>query len=122
MPKAEWGKKVVCTNCGSKFYNLNRKPATCPSCGTEYIDLSNDIMTSNAKQVFNENVDVVTDNNLVGSNAAESIAGDEELNIDDAMDDETISLEETDSEVDVIENEVDTLELEETNPSDLDEE
>ncbi len=38
MSKVEWGKKVVCSNCETKFYDLNRKPAVCPNCGTEYIE------------------------------------------------------------------------------------
>lgn len=40
--KAERGTKRTCQNsdCGSRFYDLNRDPATCPVCGTVY-DLSN---------------------------------------------------------------------------------
>lgn len=30
--KAARGTKRVCQNCGSKFYDLNRSPATCPMC------------------------------------------------------------------------------------------
>lgn len=32
--KAARGTKRVCQNCGSKFYDLNRSPATCPMCQT----------------------------------------------------------------------------------------
>ena len=74
MPDIKFGKKHVCSNCGVKFYDLNRKPATCPSCGTEYTEPSNETITTKAKQVFVDDVDTVTDNNLVGSNATESIA------------------------------------------------
>ena len=74
MPKVEWGKKVVCTNCEAKFYDLNRKPIICPKCGTEYSDLSLNAQEVNTKQVFGGNVDIVTDDNLVGSDASESIA------------------------------------------------
>lgn len=36
--KAERGTKRTCQNpdCGSRFYDLNRDPATCPICGTVY--------------------------------------------------------------------------------------
>jgi uncharacterized protein (TIGR02300 family) len=36
--KAERGTKRTCqnTDCGSRFYDLNRDPATCPICGTVY--------------------------------------------------------------------------------------
>jgi len=34
--KAARGTKRVCQNCGSKFYDLNRDPITCPICQTIY--------------------------------------------------------------------------------------
>jgi uncharacterized protein (TIGR02300 family) len=36
--KAERGTKRTCQNteCGSRFYDLNRDPATCPICGAVY--------------------------------------------------------------------------------------
>jgi uncharacterized protein (TIGR02300 family) len=36
--KAERGMKRTCQNsqCGSRFYDLNRDPITCPICGTVY--------------------------------------------------------------------------------------
>jgi uncharacterized protein (TIGR02300 family) len=34
--KAARGTKRVCPSCSSKFYDLNRDPATCPICGAEY--------------------------------------------------------------------------------------
>ena len=57
MSKVEWGKKVVCSNCETKFYDLNRKPAVCPNCGTEYIEPALDSTPTNAKQVFTDEVD-----------------------------------------------------------------
>ena len=106
MPKPEFGKKVICNNCDAKFYDLNRKPAICPHCGTEYVELKNDTVSTTAKQVFIENVDTVSDDNLVGSDATESIADvsdlDSELNIDDEMDEDTISLEDSESDGQVI--------------------
>ena len=119
MPKVEWGKKVVCLNCETKFYDLNRKPAVCPNCGTEYTDPTLDNIVTNAKQVFTDNVDTVTDDNLVGSDAAESIAEVEDLEIEDSIDDETISLEETENDVQVISDEVDDLDISENNSEDL---
>ena len=111
MPKVEWGKKVVCSNCEAKFYDLNRKPAICPNCGTEYIEPLLDSIPTNTKQVFKDQVDVTADINLVGSDASESIAEPEEIEIDDAVDDDTISLEESENDVQVISDEVDDLEI-----------
>ena len=111
MPKVEWGKKVVCSNCETKFYDLNRKPAVCPNCGTEYIEPALDSTPTSAKQVFTDEVDTVTDTNLVGSDASESIAEVEELEIEDAIDDDTISLEDSENDDQVMSDEVDDLDI-----------
>ena len=122
MPKPEWGRKVVCLNCETKFYDLNRKPAICPNCGTEYIEPSTEGVGVNTKQVFTGNVDIVTDENLVGSDAAESVADVEEIEIEDAIDEDTISLEDSESDVQVISEEVDDLDIGDNNPEDIEEE
>ena len=36
MANAELGHKQRCTSCGIKFYDLNKKPISCPSCNTEF--------------------------------------------------------------------------------------
>ena len=36
LAKADWGSKHSCQNCGAKYYDLNRSPATCPKCGTTF--------------------------------------------------------------------------------------
>ena len=115
MSKVEWGKKVVCSNCETKFYDLNRKPAVCPNCGTEYIEPALDSTPINAKQVFTDEVDTVTDTNLVGSDASESIAEVEDLEIEDAIDDDTISLEDSESDDQVMSGEVDDLDIGDSN-------
>ena len=122
MPKVEWGRKVVCSNCETKFYDLNRKPVICPSCGTEYVDQVVNSITSNPKPVFTDKVDTSADDNLVGSDAAESIAEVEEIEIEDAIDDDTISLDETENDVQVISDEVDDLDITENNSEQIEEE
>jgi uncharacterized protein (TIGR02300 family) len=32
----EWGTKRICQSCGTKFYDLQREPITCPKCQTEF--------------------------------------------------------------------------------------
>ena len=116
MPKPEFGKKVICNNCEAKFYDLNRKPAICPHCGTEYIEPSTDTISTTAKQVFIDDVDTVTDDNLVGSDATESIADVTDIEIEDEIDEDTISLEETEVDDEVITSDVDIdLDNDETN-------
>ncbi len=36
MAKAEWGTKRVCPKCSAKFYDLKKKPATCPACAHSF--------------------------------------------------------------------------------------
>ncbi|GJD56437.1 TIGR02300 family protein [Methylobacterium dankookense] len=36
MARPELGLKRQCMNCGAKFYDLARDPATCPKCGSAY--------------------------------------------------------------------------------------
>ena len=107
MPKPEFGKKVICNNCEAKFYDLNRKPAICPHCGTEYVDPLNETISTTAKQVFIDDVDTIADNNLVGSDATESIADDADIVIEDEMDEDTISLEDSEEDDAVITSDVD---------------
>ena len=33
LAKPEWGAKHVCESCGLKYYDMQRKPITCPGCG-----------------------------------------------------------------------------------------
>ena len=37
VAKPELGTKRLCGGCGSKFYDLNRDPITCPKCGAVFI-------------------------------------------------------------------------------------
>ena len=34
MPKPDLGRKHECSECGARFYDLGKEPATCPKCGT----------------------------------------------------------------------------------------
>ena len=111
MPKVEWGKKVVCKSCEVKFYDLNRKyPLTCPNCGASVDEMDIDELSSNAKKVISNNVKSVKEVNLVGSDATESMASEDEIPMVD--EDDTISLEEADQDEDVIDTDVDDLSIE----------
>ena len=115
MPKVEWGKKVVCSSCEVKFYDLNRKyPLSCPSCGSNIDEASIDEISSDAKKVFSDDVKSINEVNLVGSDATESLAAEVELPLEEVEveEDETISLEEADQDVDVIDTDVDDLSIE----------
>jgi hypothetical protein len=32
VPKTDLGKKLTCPDCGARFYDLGKSPATCPKC------------------------------------------------------------------------------------------
>jgi len=34
VAKPEWGDKHLCASCGAKFYDMERRPMTCPRCST----------------------------------------------------------------------------------------
>jgi len=36
MPKDEWGVKRVCPTCSTRFYDLRTDPMTCPACGATF--------------------------------------------------------------------------------------
>jgi uncharacterized protein (TIGR02300 family) len=36
LANPELGAKQICPNCQSKFYDLGRRPASCPKCGTQF--------------------------------------------------------------------------------------
>ena len=70
MPRAEWGKKIVCPECSTKFYDLNKKyPIECPGCGV-FIALNEMLQYgSDAKKVHDDNLDSEEVGNLVGDDA-----------------------------------------------------
>lgn len=35
MGKADLGEKLTCSDCGARYYDLNKTPALCPKCGAE---------------------------------------------------------------------------------------
>ena len=138
MPKVEWGKKILCPSCEVRFYDLNRKyPLNCPSCGSNVDEISIGESSSESKKVFSDDVKSANETNLVGSDAtesiasesiasesiaSESIASEDSLSLDEVDDADTISLEEADQDVEVIDNEVDDLSIEQQTENQAEEE
>ena len=113
MSKPEWGKKIVCPECETKFYDLNRKyPLPCPNCGHSIENEIIPVTSSAAKKVYEDDLETAVDNNLIGSDASESMLEDdtdEEIAMDDEED--TISLEDADEDVNDIDPELDGIEI-----------
>lgn len=36
MAKADWGLKRICPHCGTRYYDMKKKPPVCPSCGVAF--------------------------------------------------------------------------------------
>ena len=37
MPKLEWGKKHICSDCNTKFYDMSKSTPECPNCGSQVL-------------------------------------------------------------------------------------
>ena len=37
MPKLEWGKKHICSECNTKFYDMSKSTPECPKCGSQVL-------------------------------------------------------------------------------------
>ena len=124
MLKPQWGKKIVCPECNTKFYDLNKKyPVECPGCGV-FIALNEMLQYgSDAKKVHEDNLDAEESGNLVGDDATESMTDDDILEDESVSinDDETISLNEADDDLGVIDQEEEDLNIEDTVDVSIDE-
>jgi uncharacterized protein (TIGR02300 family) len=36
VAKPEWGTKRICPSCGTRYYDLTRRPVVCPRCSTPF--------------------------------------------------------------------------------------
>lgn len=55
MAKAELGDKQVCPSCGAKFYDLRKRPATCPKCSFSFDPTDETVKLRRAKSVRTPN-------------------------------------------------------------------
>lgn len=98
MPKDEWGTKRLCPHCGSRFYDLQRDPMTCPECSHSFTaesliagrgramiaektavkenDLDLDDLTEDA-DIDNEGGDVELDDDLLEDDEDDNVSLDE---------------------------------------------
>ena len=124
MPRAEWGKKIVCPECSTKFYDLNKKyPVECPGCGV-FIALNEMLQYgSDAKKVHEDNLDAEEIGNLVGDDATESMSSRDilENESEDIEGEDTISLTDADDDLGVIESDDEELNIEDAVDVSIDE-
>ncbi len=62
--KPEWGKKVVCAECGSVFYDMHKSDIVCVKCGFKFksvtVKKSAEAKKKSKKSAFPENKDFDT--------------------------------------------------------------
>lgn len=110
MPKDEWGVKRLCPTCGTRFYDLQRDPMTCPSCGAVFTVESLQAKKSGSRAEKKEAAPApaaaakpTTDDTVLDDDTdADADVGDDVLDDDD---DDTVNLDEI---ADVASDEEDT--------------
>lgn len=58
MAKPELGTKRLCPSCGTKYYDLDRNPILCPKCGTVFTAAAVQLRAKAAAPVEEEEVEV----------------------------------------------------------------
>ena len=97
MPKDEWGVKRICPTCSTRFYDLRTDPMTCPNCGATFTVESLTAVKAKAlrpEKVKPEPVDL--------EDLPEIEADEEALETDDDLDDEILEDEEDSVDLDEI--------------------
>ena len=106
MANPELGAKRQCQNCGTKFFDFNRDPITCPKCGTVFEAVMTPARASRAAPANDETeaevetagVETVSLEEVEASEKVEA-AADDDLEVEDEPADDTF-LEEEDEEND----------------------
>lgn len=122
------GLKRICTNCGNRFYDLNKRPITCPSCNTEFTGeiklksrrgrvASSDIADSQVNKksmVDDEDDDMVMDDDTLSLEDLDEGKDDaDEDDIDLDLDDDIGDLDDLEPDADDIDDDMDGLDEEE---------
>jgi uncharacterized protein (TIGR02300 family) len=102
----ELGAKRQCQNCGTKFFDFNRDPITCPKCGTVFEAVATARTVARAAPVAEEaevevdpaGVETVSLEEVEASEKVEAVA-DDDLEVEDEPADDTF-LEEDEEEND----------------------
>ena len=96
MPKEEWGTKRLCPHCGTRFYDLQKDPMTCPACGSEFTVES--LTQGRGRSLVSEKTamkDEDQDDDLIEDDLDDDDAGDlDDDLLEDDVEDGVVSLDE----------------------------
>jgi uncharacterized protein (TIGR02300 family) len=99
------GIKRICTNCGTRYYDMGKTPITCPSCDTEFVGQAKPVIIESLDEAKKESdAEKVID---VTAEAAKKSDSD-----DEDEDEELISLDEVEEGLDDDDDEDDSAGLE----------
>ena len=87
VAKREWGAKHTCMGCGVKFYDLHRRPITCPKCGS-VIEIASVPTNRRRASAIPEPSPPANDDNIVASTVHEGSGDDDGEVIDDIGNDD----------------------------------
>jgi uncharacterized protein (TIGR02300 family) len=92
MPKDEWGVKRLCPACSTRFYDLQHDPMTCPNCGSAFTVESLSALKPKALRAEKVKPEPVDLEDLPDMDADEDvIEGDDDLD-DEILEDEEDSV------------------------------
>ena len=86
MAKREWGAKHICADCGVKFYDLHRRPVTCPKCGSMVETVRSNRRRPSAAP---ERPPAATEDAEVAGAVVETAGDDSDDSVDDIDEDDT---------------------------------
>ena len=111
MARPELGLKRQCMNCGAKFYDLARDPATCPKCGSVYQAapsrvaapaLSRTTTTDDEDETEEKGPEMVSLDEVEAGENEKDIPVDDDIDVgDDVADDDTFLEDEEEGDDDV---------------------
>tara|TARA_B000000532_G_C18652189_1_gene313064 strand:+ start:272 stop:574 length:303 start_codon:yes stop_codon:yes gene_type:complete len=88
------GEKHICSNCGAKFFDLNKSPIICPKCNTEVVKESSSVRAKtfiSKPQENDNNIDNIETEDLDAIQNEDAVADLEEDEIDNNENDNTTS-------------------------------
>ena len=97
MPKIDLGQKQLCPSCGSKFYDLGKRPAKCPKCSNAF-DPDDEILVATRQAARMSVLDVEETSTEEDEDDDQAIKV-KTVNVD--SEEEDLDVEETTKEIDI---------------------
>ena len=120
LDKEKLGNKMLCPECGTKFYDLNKPEIICPSCGFNISELI--MKETESSKIEDKNVPEVSESEKTDNDELQDDAAESDLEILDENEDETIpEIDEDSSNIDEI-DELEEFEINEAIDDDDDDE